>query len=97
MTKIVNCTKGKNQDPKEPLSYRPVALICNPSKVYTSILNKKLVKYLEANHILVEEQNGFRKGRSCFDHIFVLDAIIDMKFSKKTMFIWMFCGFFICI
>ena len=32
--------------------------------------------YLEKNNILVEEQNGFRAGRSCIDHIFVLISVL---------------------
>ena len=30
----------------------------------------------EANNILAEEQNGFRAGRSCIDHIFVMCTIL---------------------
>ena len=51
--------KGKGKDPRNPLSYRPMALICNPCKFYANILNKRLLKYVELNEVLVEEQNGF--------------------------------------
>ena len=53
--------KGKGKDTKDPLSYRPVSLICNVCKGFSYILNKGLLTYLESNNILVEEQNGFRK------------------------------------
>ena len=43
------------------------------SKVYSSVLNTRLSKYLEAVGILNEEQNGFRKGRSCEEHAFLLE------------------------
>ena len=43
--------------------------------------------------MLVEEQNGFKKGRSCLDHIFVLDAIFIMKFSKKQCLFGCFVDF----
>ena len=38
---------------------------------------------METNQLLVEEQNGFRQGRSCQDHIFVLYAILDEKIKNK--------------
>ena len=50
--------------------------MCNVAKVYSSILNARLSKYLEVNSILVEEQNGFRASRSCIDHILVLCTVL---------------------
>ena len=79
--------KGKGKDPKNPLSYRPISLICNASKIFTNILNKRLLLYTETNGLLVEEQNGFRKGRSCQDHIFVLSNLIEHKLKlRKSVF-----------
>ena len=75
--------KGKNKDRRDPKSYRPVSLICNSCKIFTNILNKRLLRYLETNFLLAEEQNGFRKGRSCEDHVFVLDSIIREKLLDK--------------
>ena len=42
-----------------------------------------MLDYLEENNLLVEEQNGFRKGRSCLDHIFVLHSVITAKLKEK--------------
>ena len=46
-------------------------------KVFCSILNNRLCDYLESNDLLAEEQNGFHKGRSCQDHIFTLNTVLD--------------------
>ena len=59
--------KSQGKDPKDPKSYRPVSLISNACKCFSSILCARLIKFLERNDYLVEEQNGFRKGRSCID------------------------------
>ena len=75
--------KGKNKDRREPLSYRPISLICNSCKGFSYILNKRLLNYLEKNNILVEEQNGFRKNRSCQDHVFLLHTLVDARLSQK--------------
>ena len=42
-----------------------------------------MLDYLKENNLLVEEQNGFRKGRSCLDHIFVLQSVITAKLKEK--------------
>merc|ERR1712105_61366 len=61
---------------------------CCVAKVYSSILNKRLQKYLESNNLLAEEQNGFRVGRSCIDHIFVLCTILrNRKILGKDSFL----------
>lgn len=46
------------------------------SKLYSSFINKRIVCYLESNDVLAEEQNGFRKDRSCEDHLFTLNSLI---------------------
>ena len=86
--------KGKGKDPKNPLSYRPISLICNSSKIFTNILNKRLLLYTETNGLLVEEQNSFRKGRSCQDHIFVLSNLIEHKLKLRKSVFACFVDFF---
>ena len=55
--------------------------MCCIAKVYSSILNSRLQKYLNDNDILVDEQNGFRASRSCIDHIFTLVTILRNRKS----------------
>ena len=76
--------KGADKNPFLPLSYRGISLISCIGKVYSSILNSRLSAYLEENNILVDEQNGFRKSRSCEDHAFVLSSIIDYRKSEGS-------------
>ena len=66
----------KDKDARDPLQNRCITIVCCVAKIYSSILNKRLQKYLETNNILVEEQNGFRVGRSCIDHIFVMCTVL---------------------
>ena len=62
--------------------------MCCVAKVYSKILNTRIQKYLESNKILVEEQNGFRAGRSCIDHLFVLCTVLrNRKLSDKETFL----------
>lgn len=75
--------KSNKNDPRIPTNYRGISLISTVCKLYTNILNKRLVKYLETNDILEDEQNGFRKNRSCEDHIFSLTSIIRNRKAEK--------------
>lgn len=78
--------KSTTNDPKIPINYRGISLLSCISKVYTSLLNERMVKHFEKNNILVDEQNGFRKKRSCMDHTFSISSIIKnrMQENKST-------------
>ena len=66
----------KDKDPRDPLQNRCISIMCCVAKIYSSIRNARIQKYLEENNILADEQNGFRASRSCIDHIFVLCSIL---------------------
>lgn len=77
-------------DPRDPLSYRGIALACVSYKLYCNILNERLVQWIDDNNILVDEQNGFRQNRSTIDQLSSLTNIIEVrkKLRKST-----FCAF----
>ena len=54
--------KGSKSD---PANYRPVSLTSHIIKLFERVLRKKLVEYIEENNIIVNEQYGFRSGKSC--------------------------------
>ncbi len=83
--------KSSTLDPRDPLSYRGIALACTMYKLYSSILNNRLSLWCEGNNKLVDEQNGFRKKRSTIDHIASLTNIIDTR--KKVKKCLLFCAF----
>ena len=66
----------KGKDVCDPLSYRSISLMSTVSKAFSQILNDRLVKYLENNNLLSEEQNGFRRLRSCLNHIYSMCTIL---------------------
>ena len=59
--------------PKElthnPLKYRGITLLSVLGKIYTAVLNERVTAWAETQKILVEEQAGFRKGRSTIDQL----------------------------
>ncbi len=58
---IVLVPKRSNKDPKMPLNYRGISLFSCIYKVYSDIINVRIVKYLEDFELFVDEQGGFRK------------------------------------
>ncbi len=73
--------KDLSNDPRVPMNYRGISLLCTMQKVYTSLLNIRLLKFFEGNGMFAEEQNGFRPGRSCQEHIFTLTSVIRHRLS----------------
>ena len=78
--------KNKTSDPRLPLNYRGISLLSVPYKAFCSILNQYILEWTEYTGILCEEQNGFRVGRSCLEHIFSLSSIVECrkKLQKPT-------------
>ena len=54
--------RGKRSDPS---MYRPISLTPVCSKIFEHIFVSNLMMFVESQKILIDEQYGFRKGRSC--------------------------------
>ena len=87
---IIHPVLKRGKSPLFPLNYRGISLMSTVCKVFSSILNNRLVLYAETNSIFVEEQNGFRKLRSCLDHLFVLNTVLR---NRKQQGVDTFCCF----
>ncbi len=75
--------KNRTSDPRVPLNYRGISLLSCIYKLYSAILNTRLMKHFDENNTLHDEQNGFRGGRSCQDHIFTLTSLIKNRLNEK--------------
>ena len=75
---------------KDPDNYRGITLLSCISKLFTSLLNSRLTKFLDSYGTLNEEQAGFRAGYATTDHIFVLDAILRMYLHRGKK---LYCAF----
>ena len=87
---IVPIPKNSMLDKCVPLNYRAISLLSTVYKLYTNILNNRLNTYNDVNGNIVEEQNGFRKGRSCLDNIYALTTIIRNRMNQGSN---TFCAF----
>ena len=70
----------------DPSQYRGITLLSVMYKAFCRILGSRLVGIIESEKLLSDEQNGFRKGRGCIDHVLVLNLLseIRMKTKKET-------------
>lgn len=75
--------KSKASDVRLPANYRGVSLLSTISKLYTCLLNSRLSTFLESNSTLTDEQNGFRKDRSCLDQIYNLTTIVKNRLNRN--------------
>jgi len=78
----------KDGDKRDTSNYRGITLLSIVGKVYGQVINERLMKWCEANRILVEEQGGFRPHRGCPDQLFSLIEILQNRGKKGT-----FCCF----
>ena len=87
---IIHPVYKNKGDPTIPSNYRPITLLSCLGKLFTSILNTRLHKYVESNNIIHDYQSGFRKGFSTTDNMFLLHSLIQLAFKSKQK---LFCAF----
>lgn len=67
ISKIAPIHKGSLKS--VPKNYRPVALTSHLIKLFEKILRNKIVKFLEDNNLMNNNQHGFRRFRSCLSQL----------------------------
>ena len=87
--RLIPIYKNKG-DRSTPENYRPITVLSCLSKVFTSVLNNRLTKFLDSTSGLNENQAGFRKGYSTIDHIFSLNTLLELHRAKKKK---LYCAF----
>ena len=56
--------------------------------MYADILNVRFSQWIDENNIVVDEQNGFRRNRSCLEHIYAVYTVINKwKQQKQSTFV----------
>ena len=74
-------------DPNDPNNYRGITITSCLGKLFTTLINSRLGKFVGDMELIGPEQAGFRSGYSTVDHIFVLNSLIDFYlFRKKRLY-----------
>ena len=79
--------KGDKQDMN---NYRGITLLSVVGKLHNRILNHRLTEVFDVGNVIHEAQNGFRRDRSCPDHILTLSQIL---LGRKRQKLRTFCFF----
>ena len=73
----------KKGDRNNPGNYRGISLCDISSKIYSTIINRRLQAWVEENNITGEHQAGFKKGYSTIDHMFTLLSCVQKQFNSN--------------
>ena len=71
-------------------NYRGITLLSCIGKLFTSVINERLYKYLTHTNLLGNEQAGFRSKHSTLDHIFALQILSKFYIDNKKQ---LYCAF----
>ncbi|KAE9274410.1 hypothetical protein PF008_g29601 [Phytophthora fragariae] len=86
--------KGSRED---PANWRPICLQQAIYKLYTGVLARRLVRWLDANERHAPGQKGFRSVNGCGEHNFLAATLIDhaRRRHKPLYEVWYdFCNAF---
>ena len=75
----------KADDSFDPSNYRGITVTSNVGKLFTLVINERLVQFLDENKVIALNQIGFRRGHRTADHLFILNTIINSYFKKGKM------------
>ena len=74
----------KSGNKSDPSNYRGICVTSCLGKLFSAILNNRLLSYLHDHHLIHPSQIGFLKGYRTSDHIFSLRTLIDKYVSNAN-------------
>lgn len=73
----------KSGDYLDPGNYRGLTITSSLGKLFTKIMNIRLINFLELNKLISVSQTAFKPKQRTSDHILVLKTICDVYKSKR--------------
>ena len=70
-------TLHKRGPKQNPANYRPISITSCFGKLFTSILNTRLMHFMQETNLSHPFQGAFSKGKRGTDHIFLMNTLID--------------------
>ena len=78
----------KSGEYDDPNNYRGICINSCLSKLFTMLLNDRLVIFCDINNLIHYNQIGFRRGFRTADHIFTLKTLVDKAlYQKKKLYV----------
>ena len=79
----------KKGDQRDPNNYRGISLVSCLAKLFTNIINNRLIEWSKDYDTITDAQFGFRNGLSTVDAIFALQTLISKSLIGKD---WLYCA-----
>ena len=80
----------KKGNPEDTNNYRGITLTNIVAKIYSHVLNNRLIKWSKTHEKLTSNQFGFQPNRSTIDCIYIFHAIIMKTLNSHKK---LFCAF----
>ena len=76
----------KNENTENPKNYRPVTCLPTTYKLITSLISRRMQKYMDDENLVPKEQKGsYRGSKGCKDQLLISKVIIqECKRLKKN-------------
>ena len=84
-TKAVIIPVFKKGDINDLNNYRCLSLVSNLGKMFTAVLNQRLIKWSQNNDIITDVQFVFRPGYGTINDIFILHSFISHTLANKKI------------
>ena len=65
-----------------PSNYRGITITSCVGKLFTSVINQRIIKFVEKQRIVSHHQKGLKKSYRTADHIFIVKALINKYLHK---------------
>ena len=77
----------KNENTENPNNYRPVTCLPTMYKRITSVISRRIQKYMDDKNLIPKEQKGcYRGSKGCKDQLLISKAILqECKLRKKNL------------
>ena len=73
----------KKGDVNQVNNYRGITLLSHVSKIFTSLLNNRLLNWSKTHNVITDAQFGFKFGFSTNDAICILHSLVHKTLSQK--------------
>lgn len=82
---IVQVYCGDPSDPIDPNNFLGISLVCCLAKLFTNIINNRLIEWSKTYDTITDAQFGFRQGLSTVDALFALQSVITKTLLNKNI------------
>ena len=76
----------KNENTENPKNYRPVTCLPKMYKLITSVIIRRMRKYMDDETLIPKEQKGcYRGSKGCKDQLLISKAILQVSKCRKKI------------